>query len=169
MIQSARNVSVWGHSLRASAVARVSAEGYIQPMNNAAIASSASSLPLRRLGGAGIATLLTGLTLCFIGARFLVVPGTAAAAFGVPLAGLAAYAVAKGARDLSVGVLLIAFALLGERRAAALALLLGSVIPVVDGAIVLAWRGAHPGYLAIHWGTAVFCIALGVLQLRRRA
>lgn len=169
MIHSARNVSVQGHSLRAPAIAGASAEGYIQPMNNATIASSASSLPLRRLGGAGIATLLTGLTLCFIGARFLVVPGTAAAAFGVPLAGLAAYAVAKGVRDLSVGVLLIAFALLGERRAAALTLLLGSVIPVVDGAIVLAWRGAHPGYLAIHWGTAVFCIALGVLQLRRRA
>jgi hypothetical protein len=169
MIQSARNVSVWGHSLRAPAIAGASAEGYIQPMNDATIAPSAPSLPSRRLGGAGIATLLTGLTLCFIGARFLVVPGTAAAAFGVPLAGLAAYAVAKGVRDLSVGALLIAFALLGERRAAALALLLGSVIPVVDGAIVLAWRGAHPGYLAIHWGTAVFCIALGVLQLRRRA
>ncbi|XXT21034.1 DUF4267 domain-containing protein [Sorangium sp. So ce429] len=169
MIQGARNVSVWGHSLRAPAMAGASAEGYIQPMDNATVASSASSLPLRRLGGAGIATLLTGLTLCFIGARFLVVPGTAAAAFGVPLAGVAAYAVAKGARDLSVGALLIAFTLLGERRAAALALLLGSVIPVVDGAIVLAWRGAHPGYLAIHWGTAVFCIALGVLQLRRRA
>ncbi|WP_441291655.1 DUF4267 domain-containing protein [Sorangium sp. KYC3313] len=169
MIQNTRNVSVWGHSLRAPAIAGASAEGYIQPMNDATIASSASSLPSRRLGGAGIATLLTGLTLCFIGARFLVVPGAAAAAFGVPLAGLAAYAVAKGARDLSVGALLIAFTLLGERRAAALALLLGSVIPVVDGAIVLAWRGAHPGYLAIHWGTAVFCVALGVLQLRRRA
>jgi hypothetical protein len=169
MIQSARNVSVWGHSLRAPAIAGASAEGYIQPMNDATIAPSAPSLPSRRLGGAGIATLLTGLTLCFIGARFLVVPGTAAAAFGVPLAGIAAYAVGKGARDLSVGALLIAFTLLGERRAAALALLLGSVIPVVDGAIVLAWRGAHPGYLAMHWGTAVFCIALGVLQLRRRA
>ncbi|WP_437974042.1 DUF4267 domain-containing protein [Sorangium sp. So ce295] len=93
---------------------------------------------------------------------------SAASFAGSPLAGLAAYAVAKGARDLSVGASLIAFTLLGERRAAALALLLGSVIPVVDGAIVLAWRGAHPGYLAIHWGTAVFCVALGALQLRRR-
>ncbi|WP_437627727.1 DUF4267 domain-containing protein [Sorangium sp. So ce1151] len=169
MIQSARNVSVWGHSLRAPAMVGASAEGYIQPMNNATIASSASSLPSRRLGGAGIATVLTGLALCFIGARFLVVPGAAAAGFGVPLTGLAAYAVAKGVRDLSFGGLLVAFPLLGERRAAALTLLLGAVIPVVDGAIVLAWRGAHPGYLAVHWGTAVLCVALGALQLRRRA
>jgi hypothetical protein len=141
-------------------------------MNNAVTAlsaRSASSPFSRRRRGTDIATLLTGLTLCFIGARFLVVPGTAAAAFGVPLTGLAAYAVAKGVRDLCVGVLLIVFAWLGERRAAALALLIGSAIPVVDGAIVLAWRGAHPGYLAIHWGTALFCTALGVLQLRREA
>lgn len=167
MIQSAHNVSVWGHSLRAPAIAGAFAEGYIQGMNDVTTAPSASSPSSRRLGGTGIATLLTGLTLCFIGGRFLVVPGTAAAAFGVPLTGLAAYAVAKGARDFSVGLLLVALALLGERRAAALTLLIGSVIPLLDGAIVLAWSGALPGFLAIHWGTAVFCTVLGVLQLRR--
>jgi hypothetical protein len=132
-------------------------------MNNSSTAPTSSS----RRSGTGIATLLTGLALCFIGARFLVVPGAAAAGFGVPLTGLAAYAVAKGVRDLSFGALLIALTLLGERRAAALTLVIGSLIPVVDGSIVLAWSGVRPAYLVVHWGTAVFCTVLGVLQLRR--
>ncbi|NUP08087.1 MAG: DUF4267 domain-containing protein [Polyangiaceae bacterium] len=135
-------------------------------MNNASTESVTTRSSF--LAGRNVLVAIAGAMLVLIGARFLLVPEAAAEAFGVPMTDLTAYPQAKGIRDLVFGVLLGTFFLMRERRAAAVLMLVGSVIAVADGFIVLAARGVQPGFLAIHWGTAIVCALAGALDLRSR-
>jgi hypothetical protein len=90
-------------------------------------------------------SLLLGLGMVFIGARFLLAPRAGAEGFGVflpPADANYAFHYAKGIRDVFSGLLLALFAGLGYDRALAWVTLLGALIPCVDLSIVLAQPAA---------------------------
>jgi Domain of unknown function (DUF4267) len=133
--------------------------------NSPSLASHASSV--RSFSRAELAACVVGgALLVFIGVRFLLVERVAADAFGVSLDHATSYAHIKGIRDLVTGVMIAVFALLGDRRATGLVLLLGSAIPVVDGVQVLSVHGLDVAHLSIHWGTALVCSMLGAWLLK---
>jgi hypothetical protein len=85
--------------------------------------------------------LLIGLSMVFIGLRFLLAPRTGAEGFGVflpPTDTQYAFHYAKGIRDVFSGLLLVVFAGLGYDRPLAWVMLLGALIPSVDLTIVRA-------------------------------
>lgn len=115
-----------------------------------------------------VACLIGGALLMFIGVRFLVIPAVAGEAFGVTIDHATTYGHIKGIRDLFTGVILAVFAVLGDRRGTGLVLVLGSMIPVVDGYEVFATHGLDVAHMSIHWGTALFCTALGARLLKAK-
>lgn len=102
--------------------------------------------------------------IIFIGARFLLEPLTAAAAFGVPANETHpfTYLWAKGTRDIVSGLLLIALVRIGAgRRVVAVFIAVAALIPVGDFLNVYANEYVrNPVALAIHGGTAVGMLAL---------
>lgn len=102
--------------------------------------------------------------IIFIGARFLVVPLPASAAFGVPDDGTPtlAYQWAKGTRDIVSGLLVIALVWSGAgRRVLAVFMAVAAVIPFGDLINVYANVGTHnPLALALHGGTTASMRAL---------
>lgn len=110
---------------------------------------------------------LTGLAMIFLGVRFLLLPEAAEAGFGIHFneQGDYAFHYAKGIRDIFSGLLLCFFALLKERRAVAITLLTGTIIPVTDMLIVLSksytsYLQAMPHIIAI-----ITCAVVGIILL----
>jgi Domain of unknown function (DUF4267) len=89
--------------------------------------------------------------------------------FGVPLQDGTdgTYVTVAAVRDLSVGILALAFALLRDRRAMGLIVLLGSIIPIGDGIVVLLHSPTPLEFLPLHWGGAVGCLIFAFLLMRR--
>lgn len=122
--------------------------------------------PVRIAPLSGGMTVIVALGIIFIGIREFLYPGAAARGFGVPLldphdGDLLAI---KAARDVASGVLALTFLGLRDRRFLAYAMGILTLIPVFDGLIVLrhaAWT--FTPIILIHWGTAVFMIAIVVL------
>ncbi|RZL16305.1 MAG: DUF4267 domain-containing protein [Hymenobacter sp.] len=105
-------------------------------------------------------SLLLGLGMVFIGARFLLAPRAGAEGFGVflpPAATQYAFHYAKGIRDIFSGLLLALFAGLGYDRPLAWVTLLGVLIPSVDLTIVLAQPTASLAFALPH------VVAIGLL------
>ena len=124
-------------------------------------------------GGASLLfwlSLVVAIGIIFIGARFLIVPLAGADGFGVPLIGgqCVAFAYAKGVRDIFAGLVLFPFLFTGRRRAVAWIMLFATIIPVVDGLIVLRFSGFQPRFLSIHWGTALLIALLAFFLFRNR-
>ncbi len=110
---------------------------------------------------------LIGLGLVFIGLRFLIAPEKAEISYGIQYAedGDYSFHYIKGVRDLLSGLLICAFVWAKQRKALAIALLLGTMVPSVDLLIVL----SH-GYTTIapaipHICALVLCFGLGVMLL----
>jgi hypothetical protein len=106
--------------------------------------------------------------IIFIGSRFLLAPSTAAAAYGVPVgAGLhsRAYLSAKGIRDIASG--LFAAMLLADVSAHVLGrfMLIATLIPIADAAIVLRQGGSRIVPFGVHGGTAVAMLIISGLLL----
>ncbi|MDN3580574.1 DUF4267 domain-containing protein [Mucilaginibacter flavus] len=82
---------------------------------------------------------LTGLGLVFIGARFLLSPEIAEAGYGIHFKEQGDYSFhyIKGIRDIFSGLLLCTFVLTNERRALAITLLAGTIVPIADMLVVL--------------------------------
>jgi len=114
---------------------------------------------------------LIAVGIIVIGARFLLVPLPAAAAFGVPADGAhtLAYLWAKGTRDIVSGLLLIALVRIGAgRRVVAVFMAVAALIPVGDFLNVYANEGVgNPVALTIHGGTAVSMLILAWCLLPR--
>jgi len=112
--------------------------------------------------------VFAGGLLFLIGVRFLVMPDQAIFTFGLGDApeGPALHYVI-GLRDLWLGALAIAFALLHEWRALALWLLMGALVCWADAAIVATNNGPALA-LAFHIGSGLFCLAVGLGAWRRR-
>lgn len=107
---------------------------------------------------------LIAVGIIVVGARFLIVPLPAAAAFGVPAndAHPLAYLWAKGTRDIVSGLLLFALVRIGAgRRVVAVFMAVAALIPIGDFLNVYANEHAgNPVALAIHGGTAVGMLIL---------
>lgn len=101
--------------------------------------------------------------------RFLLAPCIAAEGFGVPLdrgSGLA-FAYTTGIRDVFSGLVGLSFLFPRQRRAVAWVILVATIIPIVDGFILIRFSGVRLMFLAIHWGAALYLIVLALLLFRR--
>lgn len=107
-----------------------------------------------------------GVLLAVIGVRFLVVPDDAARTFGLAkvIAGSELHYVV-GLRDLWLGGLAVAFALLKEWRALALWFGLGTLVCFSDAAIAATSSG-RTGPVVFHMVCGVACALLAVLSWR---
>ena len=115
-----------------------------------------------------VLAVLTGLALTIIGIRFLTMPGPAAKFFG---AGPGGYPTALhhviGLRDIWLGLLAVALAVLNEWRALALWLALGALVCFADSAIAWSATGRATS-IAFHIASGLFCAGLAVACWRRR-
>ncbi|MEO3794482.1 DUF4267 domain-containing protein [Nonomuraea sp. B10E15] len=108
---------------------------------------------------------LIGAGLIVISLRFLLVPESAAAGFGVPGTAAGAYFSVKAVRDLATALLIFVLLALGEPRTLGWAFLAMAVIPLGD-AIIVARRGGHPALAyGMHGGTAAVTVAAALLLL----
>ncbi|WP_197076893.1 DUF4267 domain-containing protein [Hymenobacter terrenus] len=109
-------------------------------------------------------SLLTGLGLVFIGVRFLLAPRVGAEGFGVFLPSGSSYAFhyAKGIRDVFSGLLMVVFVGRGYDRALGWVMLLGTLIPSVDVAVVLAQPTATLALELPHLIAIGLCLGLGI-------
>jgi hypothetical protein len=114
-----------------------------------------------------VLAFLTGLGMIFLGARFLLSPEMAEAAYGIRFNehGDYSFHYIKGVRDIFSGLLLCIFVLINERRALGITLLTGSIIPIADMLIVLnksynSVQQAMPHIVAI-----VICFVCGIILL----
>jgi Domain of unknown function (DUF4267) len=117
--------------------------------------------------GYGLSGLL-GAGIIVIGARFLVAPRAAAAAYGITSEKGSAsdpYLAVKGVRDIASGV--VAFVLLAAGKPHALGryLVAASIIPIGDAIIVLRGKGPKATAYGVHGTTAVAMLGTGALLL----
>jgi hypothetical protein len=125
--------------------------------------------PFRLSGGLYLISVVGCLGLIAMGILFILDNIDAAKLFGVPLQDGTdgTYVTVAAVRDLSVGILALAFALLRDRRAMGLIVLLGSIIPIGDGIVVLLHSPTPLEFLPLHWGGAVGCLIFAFLLMRR--
>ncbi|MFN0217432.1 MAG: DUF4267 domain-containing protein [Hyphomicrobium sp.] len=111
---------------------------------------------------------LAGLLLAVIGVRFLIAPDGAARAFGLAkeITGLELHHVI-GLRDLWLGALAMAFAVLKEWRALALWFAFGAVVCVSDAGIAAASSG-RAGPITFHLVCGAICGAVAAWLARTR-
>ncbi|QRQ99779.1 DUF4267 domain-containing protein [Dyadobacter sandarakinus] len=101
-------------------------------------------------------SLLLGLGMLFIGARFLIAPEIAEAGFGLHYnQPNYAFHTIKGIRDLFSGLLIVLFAWSHFRKPLFLTLLAGSVIPFADMLVVWQTPGSDLPAMLIHGSTVV--------------
>jgi Domain of unknown function (DUF4267) len=114
-----------------------------------------------------VVAFITGLGLIFLGTRFLLSPEVAEAGYGIHFneQGDYSFHYIKGIRDILSGLLLCVFVLLKDRRALAVTLLTGAIVPITDMLIVLdkSYNGimqAMPHVIAI-----IICFVFGIILL----
>jgi hypothetical protein len=119
-----------------------------------------------------IAYVLAGLiaaAIVFIGARFIVAPGVAAAGYGVSpdlsQRSAGAYLTVKGVRDIASGLLVFVVMAAGTTHLLGWIILAATVIPLADTAIVLGNGGSKTIALGAHGATAVVMFVTSALLL----
>lgn len=112
-------------------------------------------------------TLVTGLLLVFIGARFLLMPYVAELAFGIqtPTGNDYSFHYIKGIRDMAVGLAILAMLLTRTQRGLGILLLTITIVPVTDFLIVLSAPGHLTASLYPHITAVILGIALGAYYL----
>jgi hypothetical protein len=128
-----------------------------------------STLAATRHGRIAALAIFAGALLLLIGVRFLLVPESAGKTFGLTPAmqGNEMHYVI-GLRDVWLGALAVAFAVLAEWRALSLWLLFAVAVCWGDAAIVAS--GGGPALAVVfHVGSGVFCLALGIAAWRVHA
>jgi hypothetical protein len=118
--------------------------------------------------GYGLSGLL-GAGIIVIGARFLVAPRAAAAAYGVTTeqGGPASdpYLAAKGVRDIASGVVVFALIAAGKPHALGRYLAAYSITPIGDAIIVLRNNGPKATAYGVHDVTAAVMLGTAALLL----
>jgi len=112
-------------------------------------------------------TLLTGLTLVFIGARFFIAPDLAETAFGINVntGGDYSFHYIKAGRDLFSGIIIIVLLLMKEYRALGMLLLLAPIVPTVDMSIVMSQPHYKIAFIYPHLTAIILGIVLGIAYL----
>ena len=112
---------------------------------------------------------LLGAGIIVIGARFLVAPQAAAAAYGIASeqSGPASdpYLAVKGVRDIASGVVVFALLTEGQPHILGRYLAAASIIPIGDATIVLRGNGAKATAYGVHGTTAAVMVATAALLL----
>lgn len=112
---------------------------------------------------------LLAAAIIFIGARFLVAPGVAAAGYGVPATsnepGSGAYLSVKGVRDIATGLFVIILMVAGVTNLIGWVMLAATIIPLADATIVLRSGGAKSVAWGVHGGTAAVMLITTALLL----
>ena len=112
---------------------------------------------------------LFGVGLIFIGIRFLLAPEGAEHGFGLVYdQPTNAFHYIKGIRDIFSGLILTIFTIANWRKPLAVAVLAGSLIPLVDMLIVLNAPHAVSGAEWIHGTTAVAAWTFGYFLVRHQ-
>ena len=113
-----------------------------------------------------VVSIIGGVLLTVIGVRYFLTPEGAAHTFGVPRRpeGYELHYII-GLRNVWLGVLALALALLREWRALALWFALGAFVCFADALIAATTTGRLP-QVAFHVGCGVGCIALAVFNWR---
>lgn len=118
-----------------------------------------------------VVAFITGLGLIFLGARFLLSPEAAEAAYGIHFneQGDYSFHYIKGIRDLFTGLIICILLLAKQTKALGITLLVGTVIPIVDMLIVLnkdynGVQQAFPHIIAI-----IICFAFGIILLTTKS
>jgi hypothetical protein len=119
---------------------------------------------------AAVAYTLSGIiaaAIIFIGARFIVAPGVAAAGYGVqPDVGqpaVRAYLSVKGIRDIASGLFVVIVLAAGATHLLGWVILAATIIPLADAAIVLRNDGPRSIALGVHGLTAVLMLVTSAL------
>jgi hypothetical protein len=106
-----------------------------------------------------VLTIVIGALVVMIGLRFLLMPRSAAAGYGVPAdpgaPGTGAYLTIKGVRDGMYGVLTFVLLFTASHHVLAWFLLAATVLPLADMLIVLRHGGSRAVAFGIHFATAL--------------
>jgi Domain of unknown function (DUF4267) len=109
-----------------------------------------------------------GVGIIFIGGRFLLAPSLAAAGYGVP-AGTEpqsrAYLFAKGIRDIASGLFVAILIAYGSAHPLGWFMLVATIIPIGDAAIVLHHGGSSAVAFGVHGSTAAAMLIISGLLL----
>jgi len=112
---------------------------------------------------------LVGAGIIVIGARFLVAPRVAAAAYGITTEqGSPAsdpYLAAKGVRDIASGVVVMVLLAAGKPHVLGRYLVATSIIPMGDAIIVLRGNGPKATAYGVHGTTAAVMLGTAALLL----
>ena len=115
------------------------------------------------------AALLLAFAIIAIGSRYIASPMRATHSFGLPLPEdgnhIAWWLRLKGVRDITSGLLVLAFIAWGTPREVGLILLVEALIPVGDMLLILAARGSTKSAFGIHGLTAVFMVSAAIPML----
>jgi Domain of unknown function (DUF4267) len=113
---------------------------------------------------------LTGLGLIFLGARFLLSPETAEAAYGIHFneQGDYSFHYIKGIRDLFTGLIICILVLTKQTKALGITLLIGTIIPIVDMLIVLSKDYNSITQAIPHISAIIVCFFCGLFLLINR-
>jgi len=114
---------------------------------------------------------ILSVALVGIGLAALLAPGFAAAGYGVDVSTLSdhAYVRAAGVRDIAIGgILLVLLARLSETRTVGIAVLVATLVPIVDTINVLQASGVRPA-LILHVGSILPMMILAIALLGARA
>ena len=109
---------------------------------------------------------VVGVSIVLIGVRFFAQPAAASVSFGVPAEADDAYLSTKGVRDIASGLFIGLLVWHGQPRFVGWFMLVATLIPIVDGLIVLRHHGPRLAAFGIHWATAIFMlVSAGLLLL----
>ena len=112
--------------------------------------------------------LLAAFGIIWIGTGYLSHPRTMAPSFGLPLpeegANIVWWLRLKGIRDITSGLLILAFMAWDGHQALGIALLVEAIIPIGDMSNILAAKGSTRTAFGVHGVTAVLMI-LGAIPL----
>jgi len=110
----------------------------------------------------GLAVALN-LGILFIGLRFLFVPWTAAAGYGVPAERDIAYLTIKGVRDSTYGLVGLALLVFVGAQAEAWFMLVVALAPIGDTFVVLRNGGRKAVAFGVHLATAAVVLIAAAL------
>ncbi len=119
--------------------------------------------------GSTLAALIA-LAIILMGVRYLLAPSPAAAGFGIPRArGTGApdraWLAVKAARDIAIGLAVVALLINGAHRQLGYLMLAVATIPIADGTIVLRTGGPKATAFGVHWVTAAVMLTVAALLI----
>ncbi|GAA3474827.1 DUF4267 domain-containing protein [Nonomuraea roseola] len=109
------------------------------------------------------------LLVISLGASYILTPETLAPGFGLPnwpAGDGGGFLIAKGSREIAMGLVLGILLVTGHRRALGWALLMEAVAPFGDMTTVLAHHGSMATAFGVHGLTSALMVATGLLILR---